>query len=118
MRKAIMSMLLALSGCGQDPAAPLELCLHDARDGWKEVAVPVNRDMLLSGSFEGSVVGDVLRTSGTEKEVWFRDGQGILSVCVYDSMAQEPCQTWPRGFRFERTEQGWETSKWNPFCLQ
>ena len=121
MRKAWLIALLVLSACGERPATPLELCLHKTEDGWREIPPPQERDTLLGRSFVdggGSVVGDLLRATGTEKEVWFGNDRGHLSVCVYDSAAQEPCETWPHGFKFQRKGLGWEASKWNPFCLQ
>ena len=121
MHKAWLMLLFVLPACGERPATPLELCLLKAEDGWREIPPPQERDILLGGSFVdggGSVVGDLLRVTDTEKEVWFGNDCGHLSVCVYDSAAQAPCETWPRGFGFQRKELGWEASKWNPFCLQ
>lgn len=121
MREALLIALIGLSGCSQESATPLELCLLKAQDGWRPISPPGERDALLGISFaDGShtIVRDQLHTNGSEREVWFQNDQGHLSVCVYDSAARNPCETWPRTFEFQPAESGWEAAKWNPFCLQ
>ena len=111
MRSEFALVVIALAGCAVTPRVrdAYEGCSVSAKDGWRQISVPSESEMLLDLPTKGttSIRWD-LATRRAEQSAWFRNSNGNLLACAYTPIHDACSGGNTRTVEFRQKESSWE----------